>query len=189
MALDLSKLTPDTKQAVDRLIDYAISLGYDPKIVSAFRSCDEQNRIYAQGRTAPGSIVTNARGCVSWHTWGRAVDINLGSKATVPDYERLGVFWRTLGGKWGGDFKDYGHYEFHPGVSIGSVCPVPGDCSNMVYDAGLPAPAVGASDAKPTLSSATVKTGTNRWLWGSLACAAVVSGGLVVQNYINNRRS
>jgi peptidoglycan LD-endopeptidase CwlK len=54
-----------------------ISLDSQPitLIVSAgVRSWLAQNTLYAQGRTTPGNIVTNAPGGYSWHNYGVAVD-------------------------------------------------------------------------------------------------------------------
>ena len=50
-------------------------LGVDTLIVYGFRSFDEQNRLFAQGRTIPGDIVTNARAGQSPHNYHCAVDI------------------------------------------------------------------------------------------------------------------
>lgn len=52
------------------------------------RTCEEQDALYAQGRTAPGKIVTKARGGESWHNYGLASDY-------VPDgvLEKPGIQW------------------------------------------------------------------------------------------------
>ena len=47
----------------------------DVLVVSGYRSIDEQNRLYAIGRTQPGRIRTHARGGESWHNYGLAIDI------------------------------------------------------------------------------------------------------------------
>lgn len=52
------------------------------------RTWQEQDALYAQGRTAPGKIVTNARGGDSWHCFGLAVDYVLDG-----DTEKPGVQW------------------------------------------------------------------------------------------------
>ncbi len=44
------------------------------RIVQGFRSIAEQNAIYAQGRTIPGKIITNAKGGQSYHNYGLAID-------------------------------------------------------------------------------------------------------------------
>jgi peptidoglycan L-alanyl-D-glutamate endopeptidase CwlK len=41
------------------------------------RTFAEQDGLYAQGRTKPGSIVTNAKGGQSYHNYGLAIDIVL----------------------------------------------------------------------------------------------------------------
>src|SRR5215207_9435814 len=59
---------------------YCFLVGYTYKVTSAYRSNAEQDALYAQGRTKPGSKVTNARGGQSKHNPGpdglcRAIDI------------------------------------------------------------------------------------------------------------------
>ncbi len=44
------------------------------RIVQGFRSYAEQDTIYAQGRTKPGNIISNARGGQSYHNFGLAID-------------------------------------------------------------------------------------------------------------------
>lgn len=46
-----------------------------PYIHEGYRSTERQNKLYAQGRTAPGGIVTNAKGGQSLHNYGVAADI------------------------------------------------------------------------------------------------------------------
>lgn len=48
--------------------------GVDLLITSTYRSFTEQDEIYAQGRTKPGSIVTQAKGGQSFHNYGVAFD-------------------------------------------------------------------------------------------------------------------
>ncbi|HUI32006.1 MAG TPA: M15 family metallopeptidase [Dysgonamonadaceae bacterium] len=59
------------------------------------RSFFEQDKLYAQGRTAPGTIVTNAQGGESFHNYGLAVDI-----VQLLDKDKNGTFetasWNTL---------------------------------------------------------------------------------------------
>ena len=40
-----------------------------------YRSIEQQNELYAQGRTTEGAIVTNAKGGTSYHNFGLAVDL------------------------------------------------------------------------------------------------------------------
>lgn len=48
--------------------------GLDILIYCGYRSNDEQNTLYRQGRETSGKIVTNARGGQSFHNYGRAID-------------------------------------------------------------------------------------------------------------------
>jgi hypothetical protein len=51
----------------------------------------------------------------SLHYEGLAVDIDLTKDgvylADTKDHEPFGVFWESLGGSWGGRFKDGNHYS------------------------------------------------------------------------------
>lgn len=114
----LSELHPDARTQFRAL------LRQFPKahIRSGIRSEATQNALYAQGRTTDGLVVTNARGCMSWHVQGRAVDL---SGLTVEELREVAVWWKKRGGHWGGDFTgffDPGHFEWHPGLTIEDVC-------------------------------------------------------------------
>jgi hypothetical protein len=134
----LSTLTPDTREKVEQLLAEAqAQYGYNLKVVSARRGCAEQAKLYAQGRTAPGKVVTNAQGCKSWHVLGRAVDIAFVSPNPSPqDWDNLGAIGEALGFKWGkrfsGTLNDLPHFEYHPGMKIEDVCPDPSDCDGGV---------------------------------------------------------
>lgn len=54
------------------------------KLFMGFRTWAEQDALYAQGRTAPGKIVTNARGGESWHCFGFASDYVLNDAGDKP---------------------------------------------------------------------------------------------------------
>jgi len=45
------------------------------RITAAYRTEQEENALYMQGRTKPGPIVTDVMGKDSWHCWGLAIDI------------------------------------------------------------------------------------------------------------------
>ena len=134
----LDDLTPDTRAAVEQLLSYARAEGIDYIVTHILRTCAEQNALYAQSRTTEGPRVTGAAGCRSWHTHGRAVDLlvkeadgSVVHNGHDPRYAQLGEYARTLGFRWGGDFGDYGHFEFHPGLSISQACPDPSDCTHL----------------------------------------------------------
>lgn len=47
------------------------------RIVQGLRTFEEQNKLYAQGRTLPGNRVTNSKGGQSYHNYGLAIDFAL----------------------------------------------------------------------------------------------------------------
>lgn len=89
-----------------------------------YRSQERQNDLYAQGRTAPGKIVTWTRS--SLHTkriafdiailkegkpvWDTKVDVN---EDHIPDYKQAGEIGEACGLIWGGRWKnpDYPHFQ------------------------------------------------------------------------------
>ena len=52
-------------------------LGKEWQPYFGYRSIEEQDKLYAQGRTAPGEIVTKAEGASSAHCYGCAVDFTM----------------------------------------------------------------------------------------------------------------
>lgn len=128
----LAKLDPSAQAFVLQVLRELRAAGLAPQLVSGRRTCAEQNALYAKGRTTAGPVVTQARGCQSWHVAGRAVDVQF-PRGTPEQYAQLGAIAKNLGGKWGGDFPgfpDVGHIEFHPGLRIEDVCPNPDNCSD-----------------------------------------------------------
>lgn len=98
------------------------------------RTFAEQNEIYAQGRTKPGKVVTQAKGGLSMHNYGLAIDIVLivdgktASWDTKSDFdgdgksdwmEIVNVF-KQYGWEWGGDWKFYDapHFQKTFGHSV-----------------------------------------------------------------------
>src|SRR3990167_2317807 len=77
--------------------------GLDPLVYCTLRSFAEQIRLYAQGRTQPGDIVTYAKPGQSAHQYGLALDFVpiVGGKpswdGSHPDWERCIVIADRLG--------------------------------------------------------------------------------------------
>jgi hypothetical protein len=116
-------LTPWMSDKLDELLRFAARSGVSAHVVSTRRSCAEQNAIY---ESAPG-VATQARGCISWHVWGRAADLHIDGLSD--GYAILGEYWKKMGGVWGGDWGwDPGHFEWHPGLKISDVCTGDADC-------------------------------------------------------------
>lgn len=107
-------------------------------ITDGYRSAEEQNALYRQGRSDPGAIVTNAKGGDSYHNYGLAVDFALrtadggviwdmeadGNGNGKSDWMEVVALARQLGFAWGGDwqsFPDYPHLQMDFGYSIGEL--------------------------------------------------------------------
>ena len=91
------------------------------QIGETLRTKEEQDALYAQGRTKPGKIVTNAKGSSysSFHQWGTAFDFfrNDGTGAYNESggfFDRVGAIGISLGIEWGGTWKsivDKPHFQ------------------------------------------------------------------------------
>jgi peptidoglycan LD-endopeptidase CwlK len=118
----IATLQPEVQPYARALISKAAGAGITIKVVSGLRSFEEQNDLYAQGRTKPGDIVTNARGGYSNHNFGIAFDIGVfeGNRYVEesPKYKAVGVLGIDLGLEWGGNWKsvqDEPHFQLRPG--------------------------------------------------------------------------
>ena len=129
--LQIKKLHPSIRDEVVTIInacDTSLTGKAKIRITQGLRTVEEQNLLYAQGRTLPGKKITNAKGGQSVHNYGFAVDICLiingktASWDTVKDwdndmvadwYECVKIFAR-YGWDWGGNwkkFKDLPHFD------------------------------------------------------------------------------
>lgn len=129
----LSGLDPAFQPLVEKMIELAAQRGIQLVITSGFRSADEQNALYAKGRTAPGPVVTNVPAGRSWHNYGLAVDFAVfnGTKTEIPNpppasvlqdvWGPIGEIGTSLGMNWGASYGDYPHFDWHPGVNIASA--------------------------------------------------------------------
>lgn len=126
----IALLHPKVKDEVIKIINEANALltqHSQIRIVQGLRTIDEQNTLYAQGRTTPGPKVTNAKGGRSFHNYGLAVDFCLlidGKEISwdmAKDYDQdkkadwtevVEVF-KKYGWEWGGNWKtkDNPHFQ------------------------------------------------------------------------------
>ena len=118
---NIATLLPEVRPIARALVQKANLSGIRIKIISGLRSYAEQDALYAQGRTTPGEIVTNAKGGHSNHNFGIAFDIGVfdGNKYLEESskYQAVGVLGMDLGLEWGGNWTsivDQPHFQLRP---------------------------------------------------------------------------
>lgn len=125
--------------------------GYSVRIISGNRTWAEQDALYAQGRTKPGNVVTNARGGQSNHNFGIAWDIGifdakgnyLGNSPLYADIAPIGAELGLDCGAYWKSFKDLPHYGVKTGLSTS-------DLRAIVLRGGeIPVPEYGGSAIAP----------------------------------------
>jgi peptidoglycan LD-endopeptidase CwlK len=117
----IATLLPQVQPYARALVRKAAHHGITIKVISGLRTYEEQNELFAQGRTKPGRIVTNARGGFSNHNFGIAFDVGVFEGANYldesPKYKAVGALGMDLGLEWGGNWKtivDESHFQLRP---------------------------------------------------------------------------
>ena len=105
------------------------------------RTFEDQDELYAQGRTKPGKIVTNARSGDSLHQYGLAADYVLDGQVEKPgiqwswntradlnadrnDWLQMGEIAESWGLEWGGRWKrfpDLPHVQNTYGLTLAEI--------------------------------------------------------------------
>ncbi|MEC5424633.1 M15 family metallopeptidase [Virgibacillus sp. C22-A2] len=143
--LDLGKdapiptdLHPVVEENKNILIKQAAAIEIDVVITEGTRSISRQNKLFEQGRSTGGNIVTHAKGGESYHNYGLAIDYALrnsngeiiwdihydGNNNGEPDWFEVAELAKGLGFEWGGDwsnFRDYPHLQMTFGLSISQL--------------------------------------------------------------------
>jgi peptidoglycan LD-endopeptidase CwlK len=121
----LDSLAEPVKQAAIALLGDCRVMGIELLIYCTLRSCDEQARLYALGRTVPGRIVTCARPGMSKHNpdklgkaWAFDAVPTICGKPQWADkqaYLKVGVLAEKRGlvwaGRWTGALKEQAHFQ------------------------------------------------------------------------------
>ncbi|MCP1159470.1 M15 family metallopeptidase [Bacillus infantis] len=121
------------------LVKKAHSKGIYIIVTQGLRTIAEQNALYAQGRSKPGIIVTNAKGGTSYHNYGLAFDFAITNSTgttvywntnvdtnndKLKDWYQVGQMGQELGLEWGGawnGFLDIPHFQYTFGLSISQL--------------------------------------------------------------------
>lgn len=129
MSRELSDLLPPTRKRCAAFVAACKDAGIDVIITSTLRSMADQAALYAQGRTTPGKIVTNAKAGQSWHNYGLAFDFcpMVNGKPAWSDtklFTRCGEIAESVGLEWAGrwkSFKELAHAQFTDGLSLADL--------------------------------------------------------------------
>lgn len=92
----LQLLHPAMQIKVRQLLERLREVGENVLITDARRTSEEQDELYAQGRTKPGMIVTHVDDSNSFHTHGLAIDIVPVGPLGVPLDKRHWLEWTAL---------------------------------------------------------------------------------------------
>ncbi|HWK52763.1 MAG TPA: M15 family metallopeptidase [Hyphomicrobiales bacterium] len=118
---NIATLLPEVRPLARALVHKAAAAGIQIKVLSGLRTYEEQDALYAQGRTASGNKVTNAKGGYSNHNFGIAFDVGVfeGTRylGDSPKYKAVGALGMELGLEWGGNWKsivDQPHFQLRP---------------------------------------------------------------------------
>ncbi|MDF0606648.1 M15 family metallopeptidase [Neisseriaceae bacterium TC5R-5] len=128
----IEDLHPDLQPICREFLRRCEAAGLDILITCTWRSGEEQNQLYAQGRSKPGARVTNAKAGQSAHNHtiqgrpaARAFDIvpMVAGKpmwdAQHPAWQQAGQIGMALGLNWYGrpnaPFREFPHFELAKG--------------------------------------------------------------------------
>src|SRR5665213_2098850 len=86
---ELNLLHPKLRDEAIELYNAAVAATPDhvhPYIIESLRTFEESDKLYQEGRTTPGEIVTKAQAGQSYHNYGLAFDFGLKING-VPSYK------------------------------------------------------------------------------------------------------
>lgn len=105
--------------------------GVRVEVLSGTRTWAAQSALYAQGRSKPGPIVTNAKAGSSWHQYGLAIDLGLFRGGVYLDeaepklaaklYAELGKIAAGMDIEWAGTWRSFPegpHFQWTAGLTL-----------------------------------------------------------------------
>lgn len=123
---NLDDLLPAVQIMAKAFLAACAAHGIEVLITSTYRDGESQDALYAQGRTAPGQRVTNAKAGQSWHNWRCAFDFVplVNGKAQWNDpalFLRCGKLAESVGLEWAGRWKSFpelAHCQYTGGLTL-----------------------------------------------------------------------
>lgn len=119
--LIIKKLYPQIMDRAKDMIEEAAGIGFYP--YSGYRDFNKQKKLYAQGRTVPGIIVTDSVPGKSYHNYGLAIDMVYGgpgkwSWSGKHNWSKMGSIGKKHGFEWGKSWGDAPHLQMSFGIDI-----------------------------------------------------------------------
>lgn len=129
----LSDLLSPARERAELFLARAQAQGIDLLVTSTYRDHESQAALYAQGRTAPGKRVTNAKPGQSFHNWRVAFDVvplragkpvwnTTGSDGQL--WARVGAIGESCGLEWAArwmSFPEFAHFQYTGGLSLAQL--------------------------------------------------------------------
>ena len=123
----INTLHPEIRDSVTKMLQNLKKDGITVEITLAYRSYEEQDALYSQGRNEKGEVtdaskvVTNAKGGQSYHNFGLAFDLTVYDKDGKKDWNKDSDSWKKViaeekeqgfeaGAEWT-DFPDLPHFQ------------------------------------------------------------------------------
>jgi peptidoglycan L-alanyl-D-glutamate endopeptidase CwlK len=94
----LALVNPQLASKIRLLATLLDDEGIHIRVTQGLRSWNDQQKLYAQGRTTPGKIVTNAAPGHSWHELGMACDVAPFDSSGQPDWNVSHPAWKRIVG-------------------------------------------------------------------------------------------
>lgn len=133
----IGEVYPGLAEKIRQMAQMLETEGIDIRVSQSYRSWQEQDSLYSRGRTAPGTIVTDARGGYSWHNFGLAVDVvpltaqGVDWNTEHPVWKRIVAVGESLGLVAGAEwrtFPDWPHFQL-----TGRFPVTPNDEVRLIY--------------------------------------------------------
>lgn len=113
MGRALDELQPMAQVAAREALAECKRFGIDTLVTCTYRSPQEQDQLYAQGRTMPGKRVTNAKANQSFHQFRVALDVYVAENGKIdwsgtnPKWGTMARIFKAHGFEWAGEWKRF----------------------------------------------------------------------------------
>lgn len=120
--ISIFNLKPKVARLATKFILKCRDAGFNIEITEGFRTLKRQAELYAQGRTKPGAIVTNAGPGQSLHNYGVAFDVVFiinGKRSYKGSWEQIGAIAAEFGLEHGDrGYVDLPHFQYRASYSL-----------------------------------------------------------------------